>query len=277
MKRGMLRQEFEAPEKLRVQVMDEASDVVLRALEERKVVVEIAYELRGWGRFAEERERELLANPPLHFAEGILRIGPAPRDVALDYTLLLTPEAEVEVDVGSGDVVAQGLSKTLRITTGSGDVSVAGVSGTAQIRCGSGDVVLQGVFGAISVRTGSGDITGQNLKGDLDLETGSGDVKLTEVEGELRILTGSGDVWVEGRLEEETWRIRAGSGDVGLKLPEGTCAELRLHTKFGDIECDFPVEAKQIGEGHLWGRAGPNPKAWIVVETESGDIELNKS
>lgn len=277
MKRGLLRREFEAPEKTRVEVLDGSSDVVLRAHEERKIVVEMSYEVHSWGRSAEERERELLANPPVSLADGVLRVGPAPADIVLDYTLLLPPEAEVEVEVGSGDVSSQGLSKFLRINTGSGDVSLYKISGTTQIRCGRGDIDFAEVFGALFARTGSGDINGQNFKGNLDLETGSGDVKLSEVEGELRILTGSGDVWIQGRLEEETWRIRTGSGDVSLRLPESTNAELRLHTKFGDIECDFSLEAKAMGEGRLVARLGSSPKALIFVETESGDIELTKA
>ncbi len=277
MRHGVLRREFEARGTLRVEVIDRAGDVDLRAHEERKVVVEMVYELRGWGRSAEERERELAANPPVTFTNGILRVGPAPEGLAMDYTLFLPPEAAVEVEVEAGDVTAQGLANTLRISTGSGDVSLRGISGTTNVLCGNGDVNLQEVFGAISIRTGSGDIAGQNVKGALDLETGSGDVNLTDVEGELRIFTESGDVRVEGRLEEETWRIRTGSGDVILGLPEGTNAELLLRTKFGDVECDLPLEAQERGEGHLVGRLGATPKARILVETESGDIQLTQA
>lgn len=277
MKRGTILREFMTPEKLRVEIVGGSSDVSLRAHAERKVRMEIAYVVYGWGRGAEAREHELLSDPPLALRDEILRVGPEPEGVALDYTLFLPPEAEVEVEVGSGDVSAHGLAKTLRVTTGSGDVVLREVSGEVRVRCGSGDVELKRVFAALSICTGSGDITAHDIKGDLDLETGSGDVRLTEVQAELRISAGSGDVWVAGGLEEETWKIRTGSGDVDLRLPEGINAELLLRTELGDIACAFPVSAGEIGQNRVIGHVGQSPKARILVETGSGDINLHRA
>lgn len=276
MRRGSLVREFAVSERIRVEVVGGASDVSLFAHGEGKVRVEMAYEAHGWGGMAEARERALLEGPPLSFAGGVLRVGPEPEGVTMDYALWLPAEAEVEVEVGSGDVSARGLSRRLRVSTGSGDVSLRDVSGEVRIRCGSGDIELSRVFGALSFHTGSGDIEGENVKGDVDLETGSGDIALKGVEGELRILTGSGDVRVEGKLKEETWRIRTGSGDVHLELPEDTEAEILLHTDFGDIDCEFVVSAEKIREGQLVGRLGQAPRARLQVKTGTGDITISK-
>ena len=275
MKRGSLVREFAAGEILRAEVVGGASDISLHA-EEGKARVEIHYTIHGWGSLAEMRERELLANPPVRLLDGTLRVGPEPEGVDLDYVLFLPPEAEVEVEVGSGDVQASGFSKSVRIRTGSGDIDLTRVSGEIHVRCGSGDIQLRQVFGAIFACTGSGDLAGRELKGHIDVETGSGDVSFKDAEGEIRILTGSGDVEVEGILAEETWRIRTGSGDVHLALAEPLEAEILLRTEFGDLDCEFALSAEEVREGRLKGRIGEKTKARVWVETGTGDIALTK-
>lgn len=277
MRRGKITRSFPVTGALRVEVVGGSSDVLLRSHDKAEAEVELQYEVHGWGRMAEDVEKSLLASPPLSFSDGILRVGPEPDGVSLDYRLTLPPETEVEVEVGSGDVAAEGLSKSLRLITGSGDVSLRGLSGEVRIRCGNGDIKLSRVFGAVYIRTGSGDIFGKEVKGDLDLETGSGDVALTFVEGEVRILTGSGDVKLKGDLSESTWKIRTSSGDVFLILPEDTEAEVFLRTDFGDIECEFPLDAEEIREGRLHGCIGEKPKGRIYVETATGDIFIDKA
>jgi DUF4097 and DUF4098 domain-containing protein YvlB len=258
-----------------VEAVGGASDISLHAAE-GKARVEIHYTIHGFGSLAETRERELLANPPVCFLDRTLRVGPEPEGVDVDYVLFLPPEAEVEVEVGSGDVQVSGFSKSVRIRAGSGDIELTGISGEVHARCGSGDIELRQVFGAIFARTGSGDLDGQELKGHIDVETGSGDVSLKEAEGELRILTGSGDVEVEGVIADESWRIRTGSGDVHLSLVEPLEAEIFLQTEFGDIDCEFPLSAEEVQEGRLKGHIGEKPKARIWVETATGDIALTK-
>lgn len=172
------------PEGLRVEVLGGASDVLLRTHGERKARVEVRYTIRGWGSLAEAAERKLRENPPVRYVQGMLCVGPEPEGVALDYTLHLPAEAEIEVEVGSGDVAARGFSKRVRIVTGFGDVALAEIAGEVRVRCGSGDIQLNQVFGALSIRTGSGDVQGQGVKGDLDLETGSGDIALSDLEKE---------------------------------------------------------------------------------------------
>ncbi len=277
MRRCTLTRSFPVTGVLRVEIVGDASHVFLRSHDKPEAEVELHYEVHGWARTAEDAERALLASPPLSFSDGILRVGPEPDGVTLDCRLALPPGAEVEVEVGSGDVSAEGLSKSLRLITGSGDVVLRDLSGEVRVRCGSGDIKLSQVFGAVNIRTGSGDISGEEVKGDLDLETGSGDVALASVEGEIRILTGSGDVKLKGDLSESTWKIRTSSGDVFLALPKDTEAEVFLRTDFGDIECEFSLDAKEIREGRVYGCIGEKPKGRIYVETAAGDIFLGKA
>lgn len=274
MRSGKLFREFPVTGPLRVEIEGEGPDVSLRTHEGPFVRVEMAYGVHGWGHGAEERERALLSNPPLRFYGDLLRVGPEPEGVSLDYKLSLPPEAEVEVAVATGDVAVTGLSKKVRIATGSGDVVLTDIAGEVRVRCGSGDVSLQRVFGALAIRTGSGDIVGKDVKGDVEVETGSGDVALEGVEGELHVVTGSGDVRVAGRVEEETWRIRTGSGDVDLRLLEHFQAAVELRTNSGDIACTLPVKIETHEEGVLRGTVGEAPRARILVQTGSGDIIL---
>ncbi|MGC8963680.1 MAG: DUF4097 family beta strand repeat-containing protein [Candidatus Bipolaricaulaceae bacterium] len=274
MRRGKIVREFPAPLGLRLELTGDASDVVLLGTSEPKVQVVIHYRIPAWGTLAEEWEKALSRRPPLEFKDNVLRIGPEPEGIELDYEIILPNESAVEIRLGSGDISVQNFSGKLSVTTGSGDFWAQKLSGEFRLQTGSGDINLSQAFGAFTLRTGSGDVDGEEVKGSMDLETGSGDIELADFLGDLRLRTGSGDVEVKGEILEETWEIRTGSGDVFLALPKDSEMEVVLRSEFGDIACDFPLQAQGFCEGLVQGRVGASPKAKIHVVAEAGDIVL---
>jgi hypothetical protein len=280
MRRGQITLEFPAPPDLRVEVEAGASDLVLVGAEEPKIRVTAHYclDLRSglWGDLADTWEKALSEKPPVNLVGDVLRVGPGPEGIALDYEITLPLESSGEIRLGSGDIAVRNFSGKLSITTKSGDFSGLKVSGDLHLRTESGDIFLAQAAGAFTIHTGSGDITGEEVRGSIDAETSSGDIELLDFLGDLRVRTGSGDVEVEGEIHGETWEIHTDSGDILLKLPEDAEPEVDLMSKVGDVHCAFPLQTQEIRENLARGRIGTFPKGKIRVTAGFGDIVLRR-
>lgn len=115
---------------------------------------------------------------------------------------------------GSGDVDAEGLA-ALDFRSGSGDLKARNIAGALGLELGSADVVAQGV-GRVDLRaTGSGDVTVSDVHGDVHAgQSGSGDLRFTKVAGSVKVdATGSGDVTL-GDVAHDVDVGSTGSGDV---------------------------------------------------------------
>jgi DUF4097 and DUF4098 domain-containing protein YvlB len=167
--------------------------------------------------------------------------------------------AEIEIEVSSGDVRADRVAGTqVEIDSSRGDVTVGDASGPFDVELSSGDLDIDfaGNPGSLEARASSGRLEILGLRGDVVAETSSGSIELTLL-----------------ALESEV-TLRASSGDIDVRLPEGTGAELRLETSSGAIDLDFPVTTEgRIDEDELIGRLGEGGPE-LRAETSSGDIRL---
>ncbi len=168
-----------------------------------------------------------------------LLIGPGPSS---DLVLVVPGGAVVEVETGSGDVSASGLSAPLTLTTGSGDVDVEGATGGLSTRTGSGDIAVDEVGGDVRARTGSGSVRASGMASDaVEVTTGSGDVRLaaTAPPQQLTGRSGSGDVVVELPDDARGYAVEVatGSGDseVGVVDDPASSRVITLRTGSGDV------------------------------------------
>ncbi len=164
----------------------------------------------------------------------------------IDYVVRVPDTTAVTVRGGSGDVVLGGALGAIDLEVGSGDVEADGLSSSdVLLHTGSGDVEvgLDSRAAKVNVRTGSGDM---DLRLDSDtgsvvLEAGSGDinVELPSAPDSLDVQTGSGDVSIDApdadqfRLDVET-----GSGDKDVNVTSSNTAEqlIKVRTGSGDVE-----------------------------------------
>lgn len=184
----------------------------------------------------------------------------------------------LRLDAASGDVTARGTRGELHIDTGSGNVQADEVEGRVSLDTGSGDVTITGLRnGDLNIDTGSGSVTGSRLEThQIKIDTGSGDIHLEGIAASnLELETGSGSVRAELTAAVETISVETGSGDVTIRLPDGTGATLDLDTGSGDFTVDLPVQLLKKSEGSLSGRIGDG-RGRIHIETGSGDIALQQ-
>ncbi|HEU4813334.1 MAG TPA: DUF4097 family beta strand repeat-containing protein [Xanthomonadaceae bacterium] len=136
------------------------------------------------------------------------------RYARLDVTATLPRGMAVQVDVGSGDAVVNGVA-SLKSSVGSGDLQASDIPGRVSLSVGSGDVQLEDI-GALRVDSiGSGDVTAARVKGDASVGSiGSGDFDLYGAGGDVEVgSVGSGDAGM--RNVAGSVRVGSvGSGDI---------------------------------------------------------------
>ncbi|HEY7682659.1 MAG TPA: DUF4097 family beta strand repeat-containing protein [Gemmatimonadales bacterium] len=223
--------------------------------------------IRGDGAGLEAAANLRIAIPPGRKVSVYLGVG---RLDAADV------DGQLVINAISADVSARRTRGALDIDTGAGNVRVETVGGRVSLDTGSGDVAISGLQnGSLEVETGSGSVSGSKLQAqDLQIDTGSGDIHLEDTSApRLDLESGSGSIRAELTSGFERLSVETASGDVTVRLPDGTGAELDLDTGSGDFTIDVPVTLLKRSESSLRGRIGDG-NARIHIETGSGDIAL---
>lgn len=131
--------------------------------------------------------------------------------------------ASLDIDSGSGDLIADHIAGALNLSLGSADVKATQVGSVYVRKSGSGDVRVDGVRGDVHAdHSGSGDLSFNHVGGGVEVgSTGSGDVTLNDVGHDVRVgHTGSGDVNADGVGGSFTVGS-SGSGDIHYKNVKG--------------------------------------------------------
>lgn len=153
---------------------------------------------------------------------------------------VLIPAAGVKVngDNGSGDLNLQGVSD-VDVEVGSGSVIVDGATGTVRATTGSGDIKVTDIAGVTTLTTSSGSVTGRDLRGSLTtIEVSSGRIKLELAGvGDVKATTSSGniDVTVPDRSCRITVRTSSGDQDLQVATDPASPHLLDLRADSGDV------------------------------------------
>lgn len=213
----------------------------------------------GWnlsGSSADDRVKQVLANPPITQAGNIISIGKQMKvqNVSIDYEIT-TPRGT-----------------DLRAESGSGDIRITDEGGPVQAETGSGSIDATGLSDHVNLHTGSGDIKASMLSSlDVKAQTGSGSIDLKNVQGSLWAQTGSGNLEISGR-PAQAWKLETGSGNVTVATG-GAPFLIDAETGSGDVETSVPVSSQGGDKHHVMGTVGGGgPK--VRIETGSGDIRV---
>lgn len=244
----------------------------------------------GGGRRGRDREgREVRITGRNRSRDGLeafadLRVTvPAGKGVALylgvGKVFVSNVDGAIRVHVASADVAADRTRGLLIAQTGSGNVDVRDAAGDVQLETGSGDISVATMRGTrLRVETGSGNVTVTDGKAtELNVETGSGDIDATSTEGDdLAFETGSGNIDISLSAAFQSARIETGSGNVTLRVPATTGAQVDLETGSGDIDLGgLTLQVRRIERDHVTGTLGDG-RGRLTVETGSGNVRLVK-
>jgi DUF4097 and DUF4098 domain-containing protein YvlB len=213
----------------------------------------------GGGGDAEQRVREIAANPPIEQVGNIIRIGNRHENlhnISIDYEIQAPADAYLEANSGSGDVTDDGIGENAKLGTGSGNIHATGLHGSFSVNTGSGNIYAE--------QTGQGDVKAQ---------TGSGNVELKGIHGGLRGGTGSGDIKITGSPAAD-WHLETGSGNIEF-WPDNTGFTLDASTGSGNVHSDHEMQVQgSFDKHHITGKInGGGPT--VRIQTGSGDVRIH--
>jgi len=149
-------------------------------------------------------------------------------------------------------------------------VSLTVAPGTRiELGTASSETVISGISGPVTVHSANGAITLVRLTGPVEANTVSGNVQAQEVSGDLKVNTVSGELTVfEGTSDKLKANSISGamtldlahhaatsvsltnvSGEVAVRLPAPTDAQVRANTTSGDLSTAFD----ELRVGGTWG------------------------
>jgi len=214
-----------------------------------------------------------------------------------DLRILLPVGRDARIELGLGEIAAEGIDGTLRlhsrggrvttertagsldVDTGSGSILVADANGTVSLDTGSGSVTANRIVGSrLSVDTGSGSVEGNGLiVQDLFVDTGSGRVRLEGVAATgITVDTGSGSVTLALTQPPDVLRVDTGSGRVDVAVPPALNANVSIRTGSGGIHTDIPLQVRSTRRNRLEGTFG-NGGGEISIETGSGGVTIREN
>jgi DUF4097 and DUF4098 domain-containing protein YvlB len=186
---------------------------------------------------AEQRAREIEANPPISQTGNSIRIERlsdfADRQISISYDIETPAQTTLRARTGSGGETIEGIQGPVTASTGSGGVRVSDVAAEVHADTGSGGIELTNIKGRVVANTGSGGIRADNLMAEVTAHTGSGGVELRLPSGggfDLHARTGSGPVTVgapitmdnfSGNRHDIRGRIRGGGPLIDVSTGSG--------------------------------------------------------
>lgn len=173
--------------------------------------------------------------------------------------------SDIDLNLASADIRADGRFGSLEVNTASGDVEVGEVERNAKVRSASGDVQLGPVAGRVDVNTASGDVQVDTAGAGGTIRSASGDVQIGRAAQRVTVQTASGDQMI-GSVGEGSVDLKSASGDVQVGIREGS----RLHVDARSMSGDTTSEVELLGVET--GTEGPLVE--VKAATMSGDIRI---
>jgi DUF4097 and DUF4098 domain-containing protein YvlB len=217
----------------------------------------------------------------------------------------------VEINLKSGNIVAQKWQRELRVTMTDGKVNLSNGNGEIRAYLQKGEIGITDHLGKVTVDTFSGGVNLKNIQGDVDLSLFTGQLVLDRVKGfsiinttqaQGKVLQSSGTVQFEngkgnlmfqnfqGRVEGQTLEggvtisavadsevdIKSKSGKISVQIPSSVGAVLNLLTTEGEIIVPSELRVTKIGsEKSVRGRLrGDAQKINVSVRSQDGLISV---
>ena len=165
-----------------------------------------------------------------------------------------------------------------RLETAGGDVEAANLEGKLTAATQGGNLSFDGMAGDVNGQTEGGNVRAAGCQGHLSLTTQGGNITIKDFAGpDLRAETEGGSVSADFAVAPRSdCRLHTSGGNVTARLPDSAALTLDAHTEGGTASSDLPVQIQGKMESEsLHGTInGGGPK--LTLETEGGDIRIEK-
>jgi DUF4097 and DUF4098 domain-containing protein YvlB len=179
-------------------------------------------------------------------------------------------DGTLQVDSAAGELTADRIKGTCRLTTGGGSVKVGTVEGPLQCRTGAGAVTVKVAHGETVLVTQGGDITASQIGGTLNAQTGGGGIRIGTVAGSVTASTGGGEIVVDRASGTVVAHNMAGPVQVGAAAGvhcESGSGGIRLSNIAGSMKVSTSM-------GSIFANLFGSKLADSSLATGSGDITV---
>ena len=241
--------------------------------------------VRAWDR-PEVRVSATLEGGRIGFQASSARVSLNDEHGAGDahFELTVPRGARLTVEGTNAELDVSGVHGGVEIDNANGDVRLADVGGVVRADLMTGELRVEGGDGDFRLDLASGDVVMDDVAGRIQVESVSGDITVRRARArEVRLETTSGSLTYDGTVQGDgQYELSTHSGDVRLRLPDGTRARLEADTYNGEFSSDFPVTmqpgaATSVKQRKYQLLVGDGNGPLIRVGSFSGDIHLARS
>ena len=171
-----------------------------------------------------------------------------------------------------GNIHLKNSKDNMDLTTSGGDIIATDCTGNLHLATSGGTLRLTNLSGVVQASTSGGDVNGANITGELSARTSGGDVNLSDLACSLETSTSGGSLAVAVRKPGKYIRLNNSGGDITLRLPKNTSADLDLQAdrvNVGKLEAFNGTIEKDEVKGKLNGGG-----VRITADAGSGDVSL---
>jgi hypothetical protein len=150
-------------------------------------------------------------------------------------------------------------------------VGASTVNGSMSVRGVGQQVRATTVNGGVDVRDAGGEVRATTVNGNVNVSTNSGPVNATTVNGNINARMTS-----LSRDRDGDMKFNTVNGTISVETPSSIDADVSMHTMFGGITTDFPVQISgKFGPRRAEGTIGRGGRR-ISMNTVNGSVELRK-
>jgi hypothetical protein len=158
------------------------------------------------------------------------------------------------------------------------DVDVAGTAGTV-VKTVTGSVRTAGTTGSLYLRSVSGDVAATGHGGDVSAQVVSGSLALDGAVGRVSVSSVSGAVAVTATGSTPMVTTKTVSGDVALRLDEGTPVSMKVRGAAGQAILDgqvLPSTGRTLAVDHADAPATGRSVAYLTATVTSARVVVSR-
>ncbi|MBI5215317.1 MAG: DUF4097 family beta strand repeat protein [Ignavibacteriae bacterium] len=185
----------------------------------------------------------------------------------------------ISVDANYSDVDIIGVSgvagKRISVKGQSGSLLLEDANGNVRIDNPYSNIELKSVNGNVELQSKSSQIIANVVTGNWDSRTEYCSLKLRNLTAKTISMTNKSD-GIELRMlnAPDTINIQNEYGSVSVRMPVGFSGNFELDSEYGNISTNIPLKRKSRSSNeYATGKIGSGNGS-IIIETKSGDIEV---
>lgn len=192
----------------------------------------------------------------------------------LSADLKLPPGTSLTAHTNGGHIKASGLDGNQDLETSGGHISLTNLSGNIKANTSGGHISAENLQGDLLLKTLGGNIEGKDLQGTAQIKTAGGLINLSGLDGSFTASTSGGNITAAFKRVEGEQSFSTSAGNIGIKLPPDTQADLELHGMNTSLDGALGFSGTKANDRIVGKLNGGGPK--ISASCSFGNVSVKQ-